>query len=107
MDCPPTEVDTRSLLSLKVRKRLSKGLEKRRKLYVMDNISPGVKFMTYQPGVDVLVRAISERLYCINTPEGWIQPPVPKREEVSVHPKQTGQTSNAQMSQPPRQGVTS
>ncbi|APG76635.1 hypothetical protein 2 [Wenzhou tombus-like virus 7] len=39
--------------------------------------------MTYQPGIDVLVRAISERLYCINTPNGWIQPLVPKREDVS------------------------
>lgn len=53
-----------------------------RKTYFLQGASPGLKYLTYQPSITAMERAIKERLFYVQYPTGWKIPPVAGKDVV-------------------------
>lgn len=58
------------------------SIRKSRKTYLLHGVTPGGKYLAYNPTIDAAERALKERLFFIRENERWIEPPVATRAKI-------------------------
>lgn len=58
------------------------SIRKERKTYLLHGMTPGGKYLAYNPTIEAAERALKERLFYINVDGKWIEPPTVSRATV-------------------------